>query len=81
MQSVTSDDTLQVGSTEAPSSPSEPQEEEPRGTEEEEPAGDTQRLLQDSLGSEDSDTEPRKEAEKDADDSFNEWQDIDLVTT
>ncbi|XP_063103072.1 DNA excision repair protein ERCC-5 [Cavia porcellus] len=78
VQSVTSDDTLQVGSTEAPSSPSEPQEEEPGGTEEEEPAGDTQRLLQDSLGSEDSDTEPRKEAEKDADDSFNEWQDIDL---
>uniref|UniRef100_H0UW22 ERCC excision repair 5, endonuclease n=1 Tax=Cavia porcellus TaxID=10141 RepID=H0UW22_CAVPO len=78
VQSVTSDDTLQVGSTEAPSSPSEPQEEEPGGTEEEEPAGDTQRLLQDSLGSEDSDTEPRKDAEKDADDSFNEWQDIDL---
>ncbi|KAM6180066.1 DNA excision repair protein ERCC-5-like [Erethizon dorsatum] len=75
--SGTSDEELQAESSEA-SGLSAQREEEPGGTEEEEPTGDTQRPLQDSLGSEDADTKPHKEAEKDADDSFSEWQDINL---
>ncbi|XP_005374078.1 PREDICTED: DNA repair protein complementing XP-G cells [Chinchilla lanigera] len=77
VQSVSSDRDLQTESSEA-SEVSEQHEEEPGGTKEEEPTGDSQRLLQDSSGSEDSDLKPHEEAEKDADDSFNEWQDINL---
>ncbi|VTJ52461.1 Hypothetical predicted protein [Marmota monax] len=73
VQNVTSDDEL-----EASEPPSEQSEEEPRGTEEEEAPGGTQSLLQDNSEGEDSDTDPRKKAEKEAEDSLDEWQDINL---
>ncbi|XP_071064311.1 DNA excision repair protein ERCC-5 [Dasypus novemcinctus] len=40
--------------------------------------GDIESLLRDNSEIEDSDIEPHEEAEKDAEDLFNEWQDIDL---
>ncbi|XP_023594316.1 DNA excision repair protein ERCC-5 [Trichechus manatus latirostris] len=47
-------------------------------TEMEGPPGDAESLLRDSSESEGLGTEPRGEAEKDADDSLSEWQDINL---
>ncbi|XP_042638631.1 DNA excision repair protein ERCC-5 [Orycteropus afer afer] len=41
-------------------------------------SGDTESFLRDNSESESLDIEPPKEAEKDADDSLNEWQDINL---
>lgn len=71
VQSMMSDD-----EPEASKPPSEQGEEEPRGTEEKEAPGVT---LRDNPEGEDSDTDPHKEAEKEAEDSLDEWQDINLV--
>ncbi|XP_037655624.1 DNA repair protein complementing XP-G cells isoform X2 [Choloepus didactylus] len=63
------------------SKPSSEQGENPVAEEEakkEVATGDAESLLRDSSENEDSDIEPHEEAEKVADDSFNEWQDIDL---
>ncbi|XP_047409723.1 DNA excision repair protein ERCC-5 isoform X1 [Sciurus carolinensis] len=73
VQSVMSDEEL-----EASKPPSEQSEEESRGTEEGEAPGGTQRLLQENPEGKDSDTDPHKEAEQEAEDSPNEWQDINL---
>ncbi|XP_019060123.1 LOW QUALITY PROTEIN: DNA repair protein complementing XP-G cells [Fukomys damarensis] len=78
VQSVASDDELQPDSDGASELPPEQQEEEPGGTEEGEPTDDTQSLLHDGSESQDSGMEPHKEAARDEEDSFNEWQDIDL---
>ncbi|XP_021094994.1 DNA repair protein complementing XP-G cells isoform X2 [Heterocephalus glaber] len=77
VQSVVSDE-LQPESDEASKLPAKPQEEEPGGTKEGEPTGDTQSPLQVASESEASGVDPCKEDEKDAEDSFNEWQDINL---
>ncbi|XP_054557769.1 DNA excision repair protein ERCC-5 [Talpa occidentalis] len=77
VQSVISNDELQAELHEAAKSPSGQGEEEPKGTKEEAP-GDSAGLLRDVSGSQALDLEPCEEAEKDADDSLNEWQDINL---
>ncbi|ELW71474.1 DNA repair protein complementing XP-G cells [Tupaia chinensis] len=76
VQSVTSGDEPQAELWDASSPPSEQGEEEPMGTEAEEATGES--LVRDNSESEDLDIEPQKEAAKDADDSLNEWQDINL---
>ncbi|XP_023108822.2 DNA excision repair protein ERCC-5 isoform X3 [Felis catus] len=78
VQSVPSSDELQAESHEASRPPSEQDEEEPVGTEKEEASGDSEGPLRYNSGSEALDIEPRDEAEKDADSSLNEWQDINL---
>ncbi|XP_053420067.1 DNA excision repair protein ERCC-5 isoform X2 [Nycticebus coucang] len=78
VQSVFSDDELQAELHEASRSPSEQDEEEQIGIREEEATADTRSLPQDNSESQDLDVEAREEAEKDADDSFNEWEDINL---
>ncbi|XP_008581093.1 PREDICTED: DNA repair protein complementing XP-G cells isoform X1 [Galeopterus variegatus] len=78
VQSVVSGEELQAESYEASRSPSEQGEEELIGTKEEEAPGDMESLLRDNSESENLHIEPHKEAEKDAEDSFNEWEDINL---
>lgn len=78
MKSVTSNDELQDELHEASKPPSGQGEEELIGTKKEEATGDSEDL-RDNSESEALDVEPHEETEKDADDSFNEWQDINLV--
>ncbi|XP_023570959.1 DNA repair protein complementing XP-G cells [Octodon degus] len=78
VQSVSSDRDLEADSSNASKLLSEPHQEHPGAAMEEEPTGVCQRPLQDVSGSEDTDTEPPEEAEKEAEDSLNEWQDINL---
>ncbi|XP_034521344.1 DNA repair protein complementing XP-G cells isoform X1 [Ailuropoda melanoleuca] len=78
VQSIISNDELQAELHEASESPSRQDEEEPIGTRKEEATGDSEGLLTHDSGSEALDTEPHEEAEKDADSSLNEWQDINL---
>lgn len=74
-----SDGELQTDSSEASKPPSEQDEEEPRGTLVEETPRDTEHLLQDSFDSEDLAKEEYNKADRDAEDSPNEWLDINLV--
>ncbi|XP_045423521.1 DNA excision repair protein ERCC-5 [Lemur catta] len=78
VQSVVSDDELQAELHEASKSPSEQSEEELTGTKEEEATADTGSLPRDTSERTDLDIEAHQEAEKDADDSLNEWEDINL---
>ncbi|XP_025730408.1 basic immunoglobulin-like variable motif-containing protein isoform X1 [Callorhinus ursinus] len=78
VQSIISNDELQAELHEASKSPSRQDEEELIGTKKEEATGDSEGLLRYNSGSEALDTEPHEEAEKDADSSLNEWQDINL---
>lgn len=78
VQSVVSDDELQAESSEPFKPPSEQDEEEPRGTLEEGIPRDTEHLLQDSSDSEDLVKEEHKKTDEYAEDSSNEWQDVDL---
>uniref|UniRef100_UPI003D9C7350 DNA excision repair protein ERCC-5 n=1 Tax=Equus caballus TaxID=9796 RepID=UPI003D9C7350 len=77
VKSVTSNDELQDELHEASKPPSGQGEEELIGTKKEEATGDSEDL-RDNSESEALDVEPHEETEKDADDSFNEWQDINL---
>ncbi|XP_029413067.1 DNA repair protein complementing XP-G cells [Nannospalax galili] len=77
VQNVLSDGELQAESCDASKPPSEQDEEGPRGAVEEGNPGDSGCLPQDSSESEDSDME-HKGADRDAEDSPNEWQDINL---
>ncbi|KAM5288074.1 DNA excision repair protein ERCC-5-like [Ctenodactylus gundi] len=78
VQTVSSDEDLQAEPSDASRPPSAPHEEGPGDLKEQGAAGDTQSLPQDSSESEGSESELHREAEKDAEDSFNEWQDINL---
>ncbi|XP_055461384.1 DNA excision repair protein ERCC-5 [Psammomys obesus] len=78
VQSIVSDDELQTESSEASKHPSEQGTEEPRGTQEEETASDTECLLEDSTHGEDVAMEEPRKAERDAEDSPDEWQDVNL---
>lgn len=78
VQSMISDGELQTDSSEASKPPSEQDEEEPRGTLVEETPRDTEHLLQDSFDSEDLAKEEYNKADRDAEDSPNEWLDINL---
>nr|XP_020737604.1 DNA repair protein complementing XP-G cells [Odocoileus virginianus texanus] len=78
VQSVNSSDELQAESREASRPPSGQGEEEPTGTEKEEATGGSEGLPRDTSDSEAVATERHGETEKDADNSLNEWQDIDL---
>ncbi|KAM4860081.1 DNA excision repair protein ERCC-5 [Thomomys bottae] len=60
------------------SSPLSEQAEEVGGTEEEEVTSDSERLLQDDSESENQDIQAHNEADNNADDWSNEWQDINL---
>ncbi|XP_012578703.1 PREDICTED: DNA repair protein complementing XP-G cells isoform X2 [Condylura cristata] len=77
VQSVISSDELQAEFHEAAKSPSGQGEEELTGTKEDATGGPAG-LLRDVSGSQALGPEPREEADKDADDSLNEWQDINL---
>ncbi|XP_057614369.1 DNA excision repair protein ERCC-5 isoform X2 [Chionomys nivalis] len=77
VQSVVSDGELQTESPETSKSDSEQDEEEPRGTPQEGTSRDTE-LQQDSSDSEDVSKEEHKNADRDAESSPNEWQDINL---
>uniref|UniRef100_H0XGV5 XPG N-terminal domain-containing protein n=1 Tax=Otolemur garnettii TaxID=30611 RepID=H0XGV5_OTOGA len=79
VQSVVSEDELQAELHEASSPPSEQDEEEQIGIREDGAPADTRSLPQDNSESQDLDVEAQEEAEEDADDSFNEWQNINLV--
>ncbi|XP_039111640.1 DNA repair protein complementing XP-G cells isoform X2 [Hyaena hyaena] len=78
VQSVPSSDELQAELHEASRPPSGQDEEESIGTETEEATADSEGLLRHDSGSEALDIEPCEEAEKEADSSLNEWQDINL---
>ncbi|XP_052605304.1 DNA excision repair protein ERCC-5 isoform X2 [Peromyscus californicus insignis] len=78
VQSMVSDGELQAESLEPSKPPSEQDEEEPRGTLEEGIPRDTEHLLQDSSDSEDLVKEEHKKTDGYAEDSPNEWQDVDL---
>ncbi|XP_006879553.1 PREDICTED: DNA repair protein complementing XP-G cells [Elephantulus edwardii] len=83
VDSVISNDESQVELLEESKPPSEQGEkstieERLNETSMEEIPGDTESHLRDTSGSESLDIEPHEEAEKDADGSVNEWQDIDL---
>uniref|UniRef100_A0A8C9II47 DNA excision repair protein ERCC-5 n=1 Tax=Piliocolobus tephrosceles TaxID=591936 RepID=A0A8C9II47_9PRIM len=77
VQSVISDEELQAELYETSKPPSEQGEEELIGTMEEEAPAEPESLLRDNPEREDVDGEPQ-EAEKDAEDSLHEWQDINL---
>lgn len=77
VQSVVSDGELQTESPETSKSHSEQDEEEPKGTLQEGTSRDTE-LQQDSSDSEDVAKEEHKNADRDAESSPNEWQDINL---
>ncbi|XP_066093411.1 basic immunoglobulin-like variable motif-containing protein isoform X4 [Saccopteryx bilineata] len=74
---ISSDEELQTEFTEASRPPSEQGEEELIGTRKEEATGDSEGLG-DNSESEPLSLEPHEETEKDANDSLNEWQDINL---
>ncbi|XP_036029065.1 DNA repair protein complementing XP-G cells isoform X2 [Onychomys torridus] len=78
VQSVVSDGELQTVSSEPSKPPSEQDKEEPRGTLEEGIPRDTEHLLQDSSDSEDLVKEEHKKTDGYAEDSPDEWQDVDL---
>ncbi|XP_014637347.1 PREDICTED: DNA repair protein complementing XP-G cells [Ceratotherium simum simum] len=78
VRSVISDDELQDELHEASKPPSGQGEEELIETRKEEATGDSEDLPRDDSESEALDIEPREETEKDTEDSFNEWQDINL---
>ncbi|KAL1770549.1 DNA repair complementing XP-G cells-like [Sigmodon hispidus] len=78
VQSVISDSEHQAESSEASKPLSEEDEEEPRGTLEEGTPRDTEHLLQDNSDSEDMAKDEHKKTDKGAEDSPNEWQDINL---
>ncbi|XP_016059339.1 PREDICTED: DNA repair protein complementing XP-G cells isoform X1 [Miniopterus natalensis] len=78
VQSVISDDEPQIELAEASKPPSGRGEEELTGTTKEEATGDSEGPLGDSSESEPLGIEQHEETEKDADDSLNEWQDINL---
>ncbi|KAK2496976.1 hypothetical protein MC885_006986 [Smutsia gigantea] len=73
VQSVMSDGELEAELHEAFKLPPGQDEEELIGTKKEEASSDSDGLLRDN-----SEIEPHEEVEKDADDSLNEWQDINL---
>lgn len=75
---MVSDGELQAESPETSKSDSEQDEEEPRGTPQAGTSRDTE-LRQDSSDSEDVTKEEHKNADRDAESSPNEWQDINLV--
>ncbi|KAL0614424.1 DNA repair protein complementing XP-G cells [Plecturocebus cupreus] len=75
VESVISDEELQAELHETSTPPSEQGEEEPIGTREEEAPAESESLPRDER--EDEGGEPQ-EAEKDAEESLQEWQDIDL---
>uniref|UniRef100_G1R8Q9 DNA excision repair protein ERCC-5 n=1 Tax=Nomascus leucogenys TaxID=61853 RepID=G1R8Q9_NOMLE len=77
VQSVISDQELQAELHETSKPPSEQGEEELIGTREEEAPAESESLPRDNSEREDVDGEPQ-EAEKDAEDSLHEWQDINL---
>nr|XP_012296358.1 DNA repair protein complementing XP-G cells [Aotus nancymaae] len=77
VKSVISDEELQAELHETSTPPSEQGEEELIGTREEEAPAESESLPRDSSEREDEDGEPQ-EAEKDAEESLHEWQDIDL---
>lgn len=77
VQSVISDDEPHTELAEASKPSSGQDEEELMGTEEE-ATGDSEDLLRDNSESEPLGIEPHEETENDADDSLNEWQDINL---
>lgn len=77
VQSVVSDGELQAESPETSKSDSEQDEEEPRGTPQAGTSRDTE-LRQDSSDSEHVAKEEHKNADRDAESSPNEWQDINL---
>uniref|UniRef100_A0A2K5IJ72 DNA excision repair protein ERCC-5 n=1 Tax=Colobus angolensis palliatus TaxID=336983 RepID=A0A2K5IJ72_COLAP len=77
VQNVISDEELQAELYETSKPPSEQGEEELIGTREEEAPAEPESLLRDNPEREDVDGEPQ-EAEKDAEDSLHEWQDINL---
>ncbi|KAI5269310.1 Dna Repair Protein Complementing Xp-G Cells [Manis pentadactyla] len=78
VQSVISDGELEAELHEASQPPPGQDEGELIGTEKEEASGDSDGLLRDNSETEALGPEPHEEAEKDADDSPNEWQDINL---
>lgn len=78
VQSVISDDEPQTELAEASKPSSGQGEEELIGTKKEEATGGSEGLLRDNSESEPLGIEPHEETENDADDSVNEWQDIDL---
>nr|XP_012607405.1 DNA repair protein complementing XP-G cells isoform X1 [Microcebus murinus] len=78
VQSVVSDDELQAESHEASKPPSEQSEEELIETKEENATADTGSFPGDISERTDLDIEAHQEAEKDADDALNEWEDINL---
>nr|XP_055191583.1 DNA excision repair protein ERCC-5 isoform X2 [Nyctereutes procyonoides] len=77
VQSITSNYEVPAELHEAPKSPS-GQSEELIGAEKEDAMDDSEGLLKQNSGSEALDSEPHEEAGKDADNSLNEWQDINL---
>lgn len=79
MQSVISDGELEAELHEASQPPPGQDEEELIGTKKQEASSDSDGLLRDNSETEALGTEPHEEAEKDADDSPSEWQDINLV--
>lgn len=79
MHSIISDDEPQANLAEAFKPPSGQDEEELIGTKKEEATGDSEGLLGDNSESEALNIEPQEETEENADSSFNEWQDINLV--
>lgn len=78
VQSVISDEEPHTELAEASKPSSGQGEEELMGTKEEEATGDSEDLLRDNSESEPLDIEAYEETENDADDSLNEWQDINL---
>lgn len=78
VQGGISEDEVQTESNEASRPPSEQGDMVPMGAKDEETTGDTESLPRDHSESKDLDIEPHEEHEKDTEDSFNEWQDIDL---
>ncbi|XP_015414690.1 PREDICTED: DNA repair protein complementing XP-G cells isoform X2 [Myotis davidii] len=78
VQSVISDDEPQTELAEASKPSSGQGEEELIGTNKVEVTGDSESLLRDNSESEPLGIEPHEETENDADDSLNEWQDINL---
>lgn len=77
VQSITSNYEVPAELHEASKSPS-GQSEELIGAEKEDAMDDSEGLLKQNSGSEALDSEPHEEAGKDADNSLNEWQDINL---
>lgn len=79
MQSVANNEELQAELDETSRPLSGQEDEEPGETESREDSMDSEGLPQDSSESQASDPEPPDQTERDAHDSPNEWEDIDLV--